>query len=46
MNNKFSNVKIIDIVDFNSKESVLTIGARHYWRTIVEFTVLTEEALT
>ena len=46
MNNKFSNVKIIDIVDFNSKESVLTIGATHYWRTIVEFTVLTEEALT
>jgi hypothetical protein len=46
MHNKFADVKIIDIIDFNSKESVLQVGPRGYWRTIVEFTVLTEEALT
>jgi hypothetical protein len=45
MNNKFADVKIIDVVDFNSKESP-TINVRRYWRTIVGFTVLTEEKLT
>lgn len=44
--NKYSTEKIIDIVNFNSKESILQIGPRKYWRTIVTFDVLTEEALT
>ena len=45
MNNKFSSVGIIDILNFSSKESIYQVSARRYFRTIVEFDVLTEEAL-
>lgn len=46
MNNKFSSAGIIDIINFTSKESIFGVSARNYFRTIVEFNVLTEEALT
>lgn len=44
--NKFSSIGIIDIINFTSKESIYSVSARRYMRTIVEFNVLTEEALT
>jgi hypothetical protein len=46
LHNKFSSAGIIDITNFMSKESIFTVSSRRYMRTIVEFSVLTEEALT
>ena len=46
LHNKFSSAGIIDVTNFTSKESIYTVAARRYMRTIVEFKVLTEEALT
>ena len=46
LHNKFPDVKIIDVINFTSKESILQKGPKRYWRTIVTFRVMTEEALT
>lgn len=45
MHNKYSDTNIVDITDFTSKESIFSVSSRRYYRTIVEFKVLTEESL-
>lgn len=46
VNNKQADTKIIDIINLTSKESVLTKGARRYWRMILSGTILTEEPIS